>query len=381
MTEIAVEGVTKRFGRDEVAVEDVSFGVSSGEFFVIVGPSGCGKSTLLNVIVGLEPVTEGTIRVDGEVVNDLDPKDRNMAMVFQSYAIYPHMSVAENLAFPLRMAKLGEDEIRQKVRETAALLGVGELLDRKPGTLSGGERQRVAMGRALVREPRAFLMDEPLSNLDAELRSQMRAEIARLQRRLGITTLYVTHDQTEAMTLGDRIAVLREGVVEQIGTPKELYNEPGNVFVARFIGAPPMNLFPAKVHHRRLKALSAEIELSSSAAERLPAEGPLTVGVRPEHLSTTSAGSGAAGTGSNVVRAKTDVVEWLGSDLFVHVVTDRDERLVARLPPDHDAEPGSEIALTIDPDRLHFFDSGSGRRLPPSRGHDRSRSGGDRSDP
>lgn len=361
MTEIVVEGVTKRFDRDTVAVDDVSLTISSGEFFVIVGPSGCGKSTLLNVIVGLEPASEGVIRVDGVVVNDLDPKDRNMAMVFQSYAIYPHMSVAENLAFPLRMAKLGNEEIRDKVYGVAELLGIEELLSRKPQTLSGGERQRVAMGRALVREPKAFLMDEPLSNLDAELRSQMRAEIARLQRRLGITTLYVTHDQTEAMTLGDRIAVLRDGVVEQIGTPKELYQEPANLFVARFIGAPPMNLLPATRSDNRLKVASAELELLPAVARSLPPEKPLVVGIRAEDVSAVT--DEPPERPGSVLDAKTEVSEWLGSDLFVHAITEGDERLVARLPPDQETAPDRRIQLVLDLDRLHFFDADTGRRL------------------
>lgn len=356
MTEIAVEGVTKRFGR-KLAVREASFRVKSGEFFVIVGPSGCGKSTLLNVIVGLEPVTDGEIRIDGVVVNHLDPKERNMAMVFQSYAIYPHMSVLDNLAFPLRMAKLDREEIRERVGRTAELLGLEKLLDRSPGTLSGGERQRVAMGRALVREPKAFLMDEPLSNLDAELRIQMRAEIARLQRRLGITTLFVTHDQTEAMTLGDRIAVLRDGAIEQVGTPRELYAEPANLFVARFIGEPPMNLLPARRSGDRLQLLSKDIELDSDVLDRFPAGRPLILGIRAENVSASET------TGAAVVPAKADLVEWLGSDLYVHVVTEDGGELVVRLPPERDVVSGQGLDLAFDIRRCHLFDADTGERL------------------
>ncbi|HVL37668.1 MAG TPA: ATP-binding cassette domain-containing protein, partial [Burkholderiales bacterium] len=242
MAEIALAGITKRFADGTVAVQNADFTIADGEFFILVGPSGCGKSTLLNMIAGLEAPTAGEIRVAGRRVNEVDPKDRNMAMVFQSYAIYPHMSVRENLAFPLKLARLAKEEIDVRVARAAQALELEALLDRRPATLSGGQRQRVAMGRALVREPAAFLLDEPLSNLDARLRAQTRAEIARLQRRLRTTTVYVTHDQTEAMTLGDRIAVLRAGRVQQVGTPRELYERPGNVFVATFIGEPPMNV-------------------------------------------------------------------------------------------------------------------------------------------
>ncbi|MGD2073839.1 MAG: ATP-binding cassette domain-containing protein, partial [Gammaproteobacteria bacterium] len=246
MAEITLERVTKRFADGTTAVRDISLTIGDGEFFILVGPSGCGKSTLLNMIVGLENVTEGEVRVGGQRMNEVDAKDRNMAMVFQSYAIYPHMTVRENMAFPLRLAKVPKSQIAERVKRAAEILELSPLLDRKPASLSGGQRQRVAMGRAMVREPQAFLLDEPLSNLDAKLRVQMRTEIARLQRRLGTTTLYVTHDQTEAMTLGDRIAVLRRGELQQVGTPRELYERPRNLFVAGFIGSPAMNFFPAE---------------------------------------------------------------------------------------------------------------------------------------
>ncbi|UCH29899.1 MAG: ATP-binding cassette domain-containing protein, partial [Myxococcales bacterium] len=259
MAEIVLDSVRKRFPVGTVALRDASFTIHEGELFIIVGPSGCGKSTLLNMIAGLDTVSEGEIRVDGKVVNDVDPKDRNMAMVFQSYAIYPHMTVRENMVFPLKLAKLPKDEITRRVEEAAAILQLTELLERKPQALSGGQRQRVAMGRAIVREPAAFLMDEPLSNLDAKLRVQMRTEIARIQHRLGITMVYVTHDQTEAMTLGDRVAVLRDGEVQQIGTPRELYEQPRNVFVAGFIGSPAMGLLPAEFDGERIILPMAEV--------------------------------------------------------------------------------------------------------------------------
>lgn len=245
MAEIVLEGITKRYPDGAVAVKDVNLTVGDGEFVILVGPSGCGKSTTLNMIAGLEDITEGNLLIDGQVVNDRSPKDRDIAMVFQSYALYPHMSVRDNMGFALRLAKVDKAAIREKVEEAARILDLTEHLDRKPANLSGGQRQRVAMGRAIVRDPKAFLMDEPLSNLDAKLRVQMRTQISRLQQRLGSTTVYVTHDQTEAMTLGDRVVVLRGGVVQQIGTPQHLYEQPRNLFVAGFIGSPSMNFLHA----------------------------------------------------------------------------------------------------------------------------------------
>jgi multiple sugar transport system ATP-binding protein len=236
MAEITLTNISKRYPDGTVAVDNVNLDIADGEFVILVGPSGCGKSTLLRMIVGLEDISDGDLRIGGKQVNTLAPRDRNLAMVFQNYALYPHLSVRENIAFPLRMAKVSDSEVQQRVDEAARVLELGELLDRKPGALSGGQRQRVAMGRAIVREPEAFLFDEPLSNLDAKLRGQMRTEIARLQKRFGTTTVYVTHDQTEAMTLGDRVAVLRKGILQQVGTPRELYNNPVNLFVAGFIG-------------------------------------------------------------------------------------------------------------------------------------------------
>jgi len=375
MATIELHDVTKRFPDGTVAVRDADFTIEDGEFFILVGPSGCGKSTLLNIIVGLERPTEGTVRVDGRRVDDLDPKDRNMAMVFQSYAIYPHMSVRENLAFPLKLAKLERKEIRRRVDQAAALLELTELLDRRPASLSGGQRQRVAMGRALVREPAAFLMDEPLSNLDAKLRIQMRTEIARLQRRLGTTTVYVTHDQTEAMTLGDRVAVLRRGVVQQIGTPRELYTAPANLFVAGFIGAPSMNFLPARIERDRLLLPMAE----APVPEGVPDVGPaLIAGLRPEHLVPAADAPGHWPRFEVTV----DVLEWLGADLYAYFDLEAGEfaglpeelnlptrggrvQGVARLDTATGAAEGDPLGLAFDPRCLHLFDAGDGRRLTP----------------
>ena len=280
MAEIVLDKLSKTFADGTTAVHEADFTIGDGEFFILVGPSGCGKSTLLNMIVGLEDISSGELRIDGDVVNDLDPKDRNMAMVFQSYAIYPHLTVWENIAFPLRIRKVPKDEVRRRVAEASELLELDELLDRKPANLSGGQRQRVAMGRAIVREnTAAFLMDEPLSNLDAKLRVQMRTAIAKLQQRLAITTIYVTHDQTEALTLGDRVAVMRRGHVQQVGSPRELYNEPANLFVAGFIGSPAMNLLPARL---------------DSAGGRHRDSGPLVVGGHVASRHPTGAGRRAS---------------------------------------------------------------------------------------
>src|SRR5918996_4897668 len=307
MAEIALHKVSKRFADGTVAVKEANFTIADGEFFILVGPSGCGKSTLLNMIAGIEEVSGGEIRVDGKVVNDVDPKDRNMAMVFQSYAIYPHMSVRENLAFPLKLARVAQHEIARRVERAADILELGELLDRKPATLSGGQRQRVAMGRAIVRQPVAFLLDEPLSNLDARLRVQTRTEIARLQRNLGTTTVYVTHDQTEAMTLGQRVAVLRKGEVQQIGTPRELYAEPRNLFVAGFIGSPAMNFVPGEIRDSRLVLPMAEVPLK----KHLQRDGPVIAGIRPEQFEDAT----LVDAKSSVFEVKVDVLEWLGADL------------------------------------------------------------------
>ena len=273
MAEITIEHVTKRYPDGTEAVKDVDLDIPDGEFVILVGPSGCGKSTLLRMIVGLEDISDGEIKIGGTVVNDKPPRERNLAMVFQNYALYPHMTVRENMAFPLRLAKVADEEVRRRVEEAAKVLELTEHLDRRPANLSGGQRQRVAMGRAIVREPSAFLLDEPLSNLDAKLRVQMRTEIARLQNRLKTTTVYVTHDQTEAMTLGDRVAVLRKGVVQQVDSPKELYRNPVNLFVAGFIGSPSMNFLPAEVEGSTVKLPIASFELPSSLRDSVGNRG------------------------------------------------------------------------------------------------------------
>jgi multiple sugar transport system ATP-binding protein len=381
MAEIVLDRISRRFPDGSVAVRDTSLTIGDGEFFILVGPSGSGKSTLLNLIVGLEQPTDGEIRVDGEVVNHLDPKDRNMAMVFQSYAIYPHMSVRENLAFPLRLAGMAAQEIGQRVERTARTLGLTELLDRRPGSLSGGQRQRVAMGRAMVREPRAFLLDEPLSNLDAQLRAQMRAELARLQRRLGTTTVYVTHDQTEAMTLGDRVAVLDGGVVQQVGTPRELYEQPANLFVAGFIGSPGMRFVPGRLEGSRLIMPMVELDLPQASRLGAARGRPVVVGVRPEHVAPSG---DTEPSSEGVFRARVDVCEWLGADLFVYLEPASPGRdaglpgppkvpmadqpndswyLMARLDPAQQITEGEELLLTLGAGNLHLFDAETGMNL------------------
>ena len=284
MAAIEMKNIVKQYGDGFPAVNDVTIDVEDGEFMILVGPSGCGKSTLLRMIVGLEDITSGDMVIGGKRVNDLAPRDRNLAMVFQNYALYPHLTVYENIAFPLRLAGASNEEVDKKVREASKTLELDEHLERKPGNLSGGQRQRVAMGRAIVRDAQAFLFDEPLSNLDAKLRGQMRTEIARLQRRLGITTVYVTHDQTEAMTLGDRVAVLKRGILQQLATPRELYTNPVNLFVAGFIGSPPMNFLPATVEGNSVKLPFGTVTIPEDKAEKAQGKGLLIAGIRPEHF-------------------------------------------------------------------------------------------------
>ena len=361
MTEITLDKIGKRFPDGTDAVRDASLVIHDGEFFILVGPSGCGKSTLLNMIVGLEEISSGELRVDGRRVNEVDPRDRNMAMVFQNYALYPHLSVGENIAFPLRMKKLPAAEIERRVAETAAILELGELLGRKPGSLSGGQRQRVAMGRAIVREPVAFLLDEPLSNLDARLRTQMRAEIARLQRRLGTTTIYVTHDQTEAMTLGDRVAVMREGVIQQTGSPRELYERPRNLFVAGFMGSPAMNMLPAEFRDGHIRLPLPGLSLMPPRGGRLPPEpGRLIAGLRPEHFQLAESGGEPNGFEVNI-----EMAEWLGADLLVHfrVGAGTGHEVVARLDGGVRTRAGDTLRLTLKPDALALFDAVSGESL------------------
>jgi multiple sugar transport system ATP-binding protein len=337
MARLELDRVTKRFGRDAVALREVSLAVEDGELLAVVGPSGCGKSTLLSIVAGLEAPSAGEVRIDGRTVTALSPRERDVAMVFQSYALYPHMSVRRNLAFPLEVARAGRREIAERVAEVSALLGLDALLERRPGELSGGQRQRVALGRALVRRPKLFLLDEPLSNLDAALRISVRAELKKLHQRLGATFVYVTHDQAEAMTLADRIAVLRDGAVEQVGTPREIYGSPATAFVAGFVGTPPVNLV-------------------APGALGLPPAAAL-VALRPEDLAVARAPN--AGT----LEARVWLVEPMGSETWVTV--ERGEvRLVARCPADFDAPPGAPVWLSFEAGRLHWFDRESGRRLP-----------------
>ncbi|MEA2717042.1 MAG: multiple sugar transport system ATP-binding protein, partial [Actinomycetota bacterium] len=318
MAEIDLVHATKRFPDGTTAVDDATFTIADGEFFILVGPSGCGKSTLLNMIVGLEDISEGEIKVDGKVVNNVDPKDRNMAMVFQSYALYPHMTVRENIGFPLKLAKVPPDKIATQVDEAARVLQLEELLDRKPANLSGGQRQRVAMGRAIVREPAAFLMDEPLSNLDAKLRVQTRTEIARLQHRLKTTTVYVTHDQTEAMTLGDRIALMRRGVVQQLGSPRQLYEQPANLFVAGFIGSPAMNFLRAEVSGSQVKLPMTEVELPGLLPDGGEEARTVIAGIRPENFEDASLVSEDDLRHGPRFRVRIEVIEWMGAELYAY---------------------------------------------------------------
>src|SRR6478735_5508379 len=349
MAAIDMKNIVKKYGDGFAAVNDVSIDVKDGEFMILVGPSGCGKSTLLRMIVGLEDITEGEMMIGDRLVNDLAPRDRNLSMVFQNYALYPHLSVYENIAFPLRLAKASDAEVDKKVREAAKTLELEEHLERKPGNLSGGQRQRVAMGRAIVRQADAFLFDEPLSNLDAKLRGQMRTEIARLQKRLGITTVYVTHDQTEAMTLGHRVAVLKRGLLQQLATPRELYENPGNLFVAGFIGSPPMNFMPVTVEGDTAKLPFGSVELPPERAERAQGYDLLLAGIRPEYFDDASAREGASGS---TFRATVEVVEWLGNETYAYIPYDAPPEVEAQLRElerDLDGEPmGTQLVVSLD---------------------------------
>ncbi len=357
MAGLSLRGVHKAYGEVRV-VHGVNLDIADREFVVFVGPSGCGKSTLLRMIAGLEDITGGTIAIDGTVVNELDPKDRDIAMVFQDYALYPHMTVFENMAFSLRYRGVAKAEITRRVDEAARILEIEALVARMPRQLSGGQRQRVAMGRAIVRDPKVFLFDEPLSNLDAKLRVQMRTEIKRLRERVATTTIYVTHDQVEAMTLADRIVILNHGRIEQIGTPEEVYDTPATIFVASFIGAPPMNLLPGRLE------VGARITLGDGQVVALPAElarrgaaasGEVLLGVRPEHLHPASPESA-------IIRGRAVVVEPLGSDTMVSLDI-AGTALIARLPPRLVRRAGEAVSLGADPASLHFFDQATGRRL------------------
>jgi len=381
---ISLERVSKVFPGDVVAVDDVDLEIGDGEFLVLVGPSGCGKSTLLRMIAGLEGVSAGRIRIGDREVTELAPRGRDVAMVFQNYALYPHMRVWDNLAFALKLRRTPKVVMRERVGGVAGVLGLTELVDRKPGALSGGQRQRVAIGRAMVREPQAYLMDEPLSNLDAKLRVGMRAELARLHARLGTTTVYVTHDQIEAMTLGDRVAVLRDGTVQQCDTPERLFDQPVNLFVAAFIGSPPMNLVPAEVRDGRLRFAGVEVPMDGSARVR---DGEVVAGIRPSDLLP---GWTEAGTGLPRLRATLEVVERLGSESLVifpvearrlegeaaaaadEATEDADAtllaedpraRFTARIEGRRRFAPGETVEFAVPPDTLHVFDPSTGAAL------------------
>src|SRR5579875_3453620 len=390
MSELTLKGITKRYDDGTLAVDDLDLEISDGELMILVGPSGCGKTTALRMIAGLEEITEGELWLDGQMVNELPPKARDMAMVFQNYALYPHMTVRQNMSFGLEQAKLDKAEIARKVAEAAETLDLTEHLDRKPAQLSGGQRQRVAMGRAIVREPKAFLMDEPLSNLDAKLRTQMRTELARIQQDLGTTTVYVTHDQIEAMTLGDRVAVLSGGVLQQIASPQELYARPENLFVAGFMGSPAINLLLGHVDGETLATPIGDIPLDArlrDALGRSERGRSVVVGLRPEHLLDAALDDR---DGVVTFTREVTVLEAMGAEYYAYFdlpdasgvgeVADLDRaagsdaggdpvarrdgaELIARLPLDSQVRERAPLTLRFEPRRLHLFDSRSGRRL------------------
>ncbi len=388
MAEIVLDGLSKRFDDGYEAVKDMNLTIADGEFVILVGPSGCGKSTALRMIAGLEDITDGELRIGGDVVNQYAPKDRDIAMVFQNYALYPHMTVRENMEFPLKLAKVPQAEITEKVEHAAKILDLEQHLDRKPANLSGGQRQRVAMGRAIVRDPKAFLMDEPLSNLDAKLRVQMRTEVSRLQKSLATTTVYVTHDQTEAMTLGDRVAVMRAGELQQVGPPSELYEQPQNLFVAGFIGSPAMNFMPATLDGDTVKLPFDDVRLPEEVRGSLGDEHGRDViaGIRPESFEDASLVGDLRDQG-HVLKAKIDLIESMGSELYVYFEIETEGvdsreleelaadsgaaevpgagtgQVVARLAPESKVERGQEAELWLDTRKMHLFDPQSGQRL------------------
>src|SRR4051794_11192935 len=385
MAAITLKDIVKQYGDGYLAVKGVSLDIADGEFVILVGPSGCGKSTLLRMIVGLEDITSGDLSIGGDRVNDKAPRDRHLAMVFQNYALYPHLTVFENIAFPLRLQKgvFSEEQIREKVEHAAKTLELQDHLQRKPANLSCGQRQRVAMGRAIVREAQAFLFDEPLSNLDAKLRDQMRTEIARRQRRLGTTTVYVPHDQTEAMTLGARVAVLRKGELQQVSSPRGLYEQPVNLFVAGFIGSPPMNFLPGEIQGSTLRLPFAEVPVSADLAPKLAGRDVVIVGIRPEHFEDASLVEDHRRAAGVTFDAPVDVTEWLGSELYAyipfetnsHVAStleelDRDldgeglrTQLIVALASETKIRDGEDATLWFDPARMMVFDPESGANL------------------
>jgi len=390
VADIALDHITKRYPDGALAVNDFNLDIRDGEFVILVGPSGCGKSTTLNMIAGLEDITSGELRIDGKVVNNATPKDRDIAMVFQSYALYPHMTVRENMGFALKLAKTPRDVINSKVEEAARILDLTQHLDRKPANLSGGQRQRVAMGRAIVRDPKVFLMDEPLSNLDAKLRVQMRTQVSRIQRRLGTTTVYVTHDQTEAMTLGDRVVVMRGGLVQQVGSPQELYDRPVNLFVAGFIGSPAMNFLSGTLEEGKLRTSLGDFPVSDRLHQELAnakAGRQVFVGLRPENFEDASLVPAADRDKGLVFGASIDVLESMGSDVYVYFTGGQDaavsvaeldelardsgqadtgaagDALVARLSVATQVSEGGRAELWADARAIHVFDPASGRNL------------------
>ena len=373
MAEVKLTNVKKIYDKNVVAVHDFNLTIHDKEFVVFVGPSGCGKSTTLRMIAGLEDISEGTLEIDGEVVNDLQPKDRDIAMVFQNYALYPHMTVFDNIAFSLRLKKTPEDEVYERVTRAAEILGITEYLTRKPRALSGGQRQRVAIGRAMVRNAKVFLMDEPLSNLDAKLRNQMRAEIILLRQKLDTTFIYVTHDQTEAMTLGDRIVIMRDGYIEQVGTPQEVFDTPVNLFVAGFIGSPQMNFLKASLAkdgagRYHVSILGVDIPLNPDQNEALAAKGignqEITLGVRPEHTAV------CFDSQDNAIPCKINVNEMMGSELHLHLSSAHNDRIIVRLPTMELTKEqraqlayGNTLYITFPAKAMHLFDPKSERSL------------------
>ncbi len=367
MARLELDSVTKRFGEGDgsvLAVDDVSIDIADGEFLVLVGPSGCGKSTTLRMVAGLETITDGEIRLGDERINEQGPAERDIAMVFQSYALYPHMTVRENMRFGLEESTdLAGDEMDERVEETAAMLDITELLDRKPGALSGGQQQRVALGRAIVREPKAFLMDEPLSNLDAKLRSQMRTELQQLQDDLDTTTVYVTHDQTEAMTMGDRIAILDGGELQQVATPLEAYHRPSNRFVAGFIGEPSMNFIECDVDDETLVSDGFRYPLAATAASAVADSPTVTLGIRPEDIVVDGVSDGAAPAADHAFAATVDVVEPMGDENVVHLSVVDGPELIATVDGLRRIDAGSDVTVTIPEEAIHVFARNSGEAL------------------